>query len=480
MKKGLIKVIGTMLSALVIASTGLMVSGTDVAAASNKNRPIKILAIGNSYSNNATEYVSRIASSMGLNITAASLYQAGCPLRRHVAYYEAYRDLGKEDYYSSSNSNKYESLYINGVAQSGKASIQEAIAHTDWDYITIQQMPDFCDDITSYYTEQNPYITKLYGYVLDELKKNGNKKCEILIHQGWSFSHAMSIDRAYQYYPVDYENTKEFFAKIESTVNEAADILKTHAGLKKAPELVVSGKAVQLAKDEFGFGDTFGNPDSMYADYISHLSHNGRYLAACVWIETFAKKAGLATTDVRKATFIPMGTDVTPDRAAALRSCAHEAVTGEADTLYGDWRAVPQGDGVIVTNYNGKVPKGGKLTVPARLSGKKVYGVSENAFKYVEGITSVTVEEDKTPSEPSSSTPSSSLEPSSSESDKTPSSSVVSSSEQDTGLTIGETFENGSDGEKSGGFPWLFVLLGAVLLLAAASAVVFFVLKTKK
>ncbi len=469
-----------MLSALVLASTGLMPLGT-TAAASGKNRPIKILAIGNSYSNNATEYVSRIASSMGLDITAASLYQAGCPLKRHVEYYEAFENLGKDAYYSSENTSKYEYFYINGIANRYILSIQEAIAYEDWDYITIQQMPDFCDDITSYYTEQNPYITKLYDYVLDELKKNGNKKCEILIHQGWSFSHAMSIDKAYQYYPVDYENTKEFFAKIESTVNEAAEIVKNHAGLKKAPDLVISGKAVQLAKDEFGFGDTFGDPDSMYADFISHLSQNGRYLAACVWIETFAKKAGLATTDVRKATYIPIGTDVTADRAAALRSCAHEAVTGEADTIYGNWRAVPQNDGLMITNYVGKVPKGGKLTVPARLSGKKVYGVSENAFKYVDGITSVTVEEDKTPSsEPSSSTPSSSEISSSAESEKELSSSVASDSDQGVGQTIGAILENDNDGEKGGGFPWLLVTLGAVLLLAVAGAVVFFVIKAKK
>ena len=470
--------LSTILSALVFASTGLMTLGP-TAAAGGKNRPVKILAIGNSYSNNATEYVSRIAASMGLNITAASLYQPGCPLKRHVAYYEAYRDLGKDAYYSSANENKYESLYINGVRQSGKASIQEAIAHTDWDYITIQQMPDYCDDITSYYTEENPYITKLYDYVLDELKKNGNKKCEILIHQGWSFSHAMAIDHAYKYYPVDYENTKDFFAKIESTVNEAAGILKTHVGLKKAPEIVPSGKAVQLAKDEFGFGDTFGDPDSMYADFISHLSHNGQYLAACVWIETFAKKAGLATTDVRKATFIPMGTDVTADRAAALRSCAHAAVTGEADTVYGKWRAVPFGDGVMVTNYTGKVPKGGKLLVPARLSGKKVYGVSENAFKYVEGITSVTIEEDKPPSsKPSSSPPSSSSElTASTESEKEPSSSVASDSKPESSdQTVGADPENGG----SGGFPWPFVILGAAILLAVAGAVVFLILKSKK
>ncbi len=354
--------------------------------------PIKILAIGNSYSNNSTEYISAIADSMGLDITAASLYQAGCPLERHVKYYEAFETLGKDAYYASSNSNKYEYLCVDGVANRNILSIQEAIAYTDWDYITIQQMPDYCDDITSYWTEEKPYITKLYGYVLDELAANNNTKCEILIHQGWSFSHAMSIDNAYNYYPVDYENTNEFFKAIEATVNEAAELLKTKMGLDAAPELVLSGKAMQLAKDQFGFADSWGEATSLYNDSISHLSPVGRYLVGCVWIETFAAKAGLDNSDTRTATYIPADKGITEEMAVLLRSCAHEAVTGEADTVYGDWRAIPYEDGLKITHFVGEVPATGTVTVPALLGEKSVLCVGETTFKYVEGVTAVVTE----------------------------------------------------------------------------------------
>ena len=200
----------------------------------------------------------------------------------------------------------------------------------------------------------------------------------------------MSVDNAYEFYPVDYENTREFFNTIESTVNQAAEIVKNKMGLKVPPDLVLSGKAVQLAKDEFGFGDTFGKSDSLYADNISHLSSLGKYLVACVWIETFAAKANLPVSDVRKATFIPG--EMNYDKATALRSCAHEAVTGEADSIYGEWRAVPYLTGLEVTNFLGKVPLDGKLVIPASLGGKNVYVLSDNAFKYVNGITSVTIE----------------------------------------------------------------------------------------
>ena len=368
-----------------------MVVTTTVAEDAEERPALKILAIGNSYSNNSTELISRIADSMGtgLDITAASLYQAGCPLRRHVAYYEAYENLGHDAYYASNNTNKYEYLTVNGVANKNILSMQEAIAYTDWDYITIQQMPDFCDDITSYWTEEKPYVTKLYNYVLDELKENGNTKCEILFHQGWSFSHAMSIDNAYSYYPVDYDNTRDFFEAIEATVIEATEILKDKCGLDKAPEIVPSGKAVQLAKDQFGFADSWGEETSLYNDNISHLSYVGRYLVACVWIETFAAKAGFSITDTRKASYVPTDKGVTEEMAVLLRSCAHEAVTGESDTVYGDWRAIPDGDGLKITHFVGEVPATGTVTIPALLDEKSVTTIGETTFKYVEGVTGV-------------------------------------------------------------------------------------------
>lgn len=403
MKNNLTKLISTVLCTVMLASAGLSVLCLPASAEEGKDRPIKILAIGNSYSNNATQYVSEIAKSMGLDVTAASLYYQGCELKRHVKHYETYEELGKSDYYKADNKYKYEAFYLNGQSSLENLSIQEAVAYTDWDYITLQQMPNGCDDIKTYWTEAEPYLTKLYDYVKVELKKNGNKKCEILLHQGWSFSYEMSVNDAYKYYPVDYDTTADFFNKIESTVEEAADILKNHAGLKNAPSIVPSGKAVQLAKDEFGFGDTFGEKDSLYADYISHMSGIGKYLVACVWVETFAAKAGLSTADVRQATFIPSDLLISKDTAIALRSCAHEAVTGESDTLFGDWRALPRGKDLTIIRYYGEKPADGKITVPAKLDGKTVREVADDAFKTIEGEYTVVREELKDESDSTSS-----------------------------------------------------------------------------
>lgn len=351
-----------------------------------KSKPIKILAIGNSYSNNTTEYMSRIAESMGLDVMAASLYKDGCMIHQHIEFYEAYETLGHDAYYADSNTKKHIHLNINGVADTSIRSLQEAVAYTDWDYITLQQMPNSCDNIDKYWTPANPDLTTLYKYVKKELAKNGNKKCEILLHQGWSFSHAMSINNAYKYYPVDYENTRDFFLKIESTVDRAAEIVMEQEGLSAPLDIVKSGQAVQLAKDEFGFADSYGDPDSLYNDYISHMSIPGRFLTSCVWIETFAAKAGL-TVDARKATYYPAG--MTKDMAVALASCAHEVVTGEQDSVYGDFRAVPHNGGLKITHFVGTVPEDGNVTIPEKIGDKTVYYVDNTIFKYVDGVKSV-------------------------------------------------------------------------------------------
>ena len=58
----------------------LFSSFTAFGVSAEEKKPLKVLAIGNSYSNNTTEYVSKIAESMGYDIEATSLYYPGCSL----------------------------------------------------------------------------------------------------------------------------------------------------------------------------------------------------------------------------------------------------------------------------------------------------------------------------------------------------------------------------------------------------------------
>ena len=44
---------------------------------------IKILAIGNSFSQDATRYLHQFASAAGIDTKVVNLYIGGCPLERH-------------------------------------------------------------------------------------------------------------------------------------------------------------------------------------------------------------------------------------------------------------------------------------------------------------------------------------------------------------------------------------------------------------
>ena len=379
-----------------------------IASAANEPVPIKVLAIGNSYSNNVTQYIQGVAESMGLDISAASLYYPGCDLKRHVAHYQTWQecveasdgdiDAARTLYHDASNSKKYEELSVNGKANYSIRSLYDAVRYDDWDYITIQQSPDGCDDFDTYWTEEKPYLTKLYDFIQAEYASMGKECPPILVHQTWSFNDDMCKDNAYTYWPVDYNNTADMFAAIEDANNKAVAKIKEVEGLDKAPTIIRVGEAIQLAQDQYGYSGK-ANPTvangAVYADTISHLNPRGRYIAACVWIETLAKEAGF-TADCRTATYVPNDPNDANDDGMTLEDCkilqyiAHEVMTGDnSDTVFGDWRVVPNGDGVKLTHYMGEAPADGVITIPETVNGKTVNAIDSTVFKYVSGITEV-------------------------------------------------------------------------------------------
>ncbi|MBQ9977335.1 MAG: DUF4886 domain-containing protein [Clostridia bacterium] len=305
-----------------------------------KVKTIKVLAIGNSYSNNTTQYISRIADSTKGNTTvfAASLFFSGATLSQHIANIEQWNTLfdqygleeTKKQYYSDAvpNSRKYEWLQVGDKNLRTVRSLYEAIRYEDWDYITIQQSPDGCDDFSTY----EPYLIKLYDYIQAEYNRddmNGKKCPPILVHQTWAFNNDMAKNNAYKYYPVNYKNNTEMFKKVEQAYNLAVQKIKEEKGVD-AP-MIKSGQAVELAQAKYGYARTASEnlaDNTLYADEISHLNKRGCYLTACVWIETLAKLAGV-NIDTRTATFVPLVDGASAEDCQTLQYIAHSVVHGE-------------------------------------------------------------------------------------------------------------------------------------------------------
>ncbi len=384
MKNSLKKIACVVLSALLLC-VGLPVAAVEKA---KEDEPIRILAIGNSYSNNATLYISRIAESMGKKVSATSLYYAGCPIHTHVKFYKE-------------NAAEYQ-IYVDGVNTSGNNlnTMKDVFDRADYDYITIQQGPGPATDFSSFWTEEKPYLTELYDIITEH-----EPQAEVMIHQTWSFSELDST-MGTKWWTTVYDNSLEMFKLIETAYEQAADKL----GLDKDRAIIPVGRAIQLAKDEYGYWDAY-NPGysekyyaessiqnaakhcengALYTDSVDHLNHRGRYIAACVWLEK------ILGYDCRTATFYPEGV-LTAEECVILRNIAHETVTGEKAYIEGDWRVLPDGDGVEILHYMGTVTNAvGTLTVPATIGGKKVTRVDDTAFKYVEGLKKLVLPDDDT------------------------------------------------------------------------------------
>ena len=86
---------------------------------------IKILSIGNSFSQDAQAYVHQIAASAGIETKVVNLYIGGCSLERH------YNNIVE-------NAAAY-SYELNGKKIGRSVTIMEGLCEEDWDYVTMQQ-----------------------------------------------------------------------------------------------------------------------------------------------------------------------------------------------------------------------------------------------------------------------------------------------------------------------------------------------------
>lgn len=132
---------------------------------------MKILAIGNSFSEDATAYLYQIGKAGGKNLKVVNLYIGGCSLERHWKNVEV--DIRDYDY------------QLNGNHTDGKISIKEALMEEKWDVVTLQQCSGQSGLKESYY----PYIEKLSEYVTSLVP--GAKQW---IHKTWALHHLFLVE----------------------------------------------------------------------------------------------------------------------------------------------------------------------------------------------------------------------------------------------------------------------------------------------
>ncbi|WP_052447430.1 DUF4886 domain-containing protein [Clostridium polynesiense] len=221
---------------------------------------MNILAIGNSFSEDATKYLHQIAEADDVDINVVNLYIGGCSLETHWN-----NILQDEKAYEYS---------LNGSFEGRMASIKEVVLEHEWDFITLQQASGLSGIKESFY----PYIRDISNYLI-ETAPNAKQ----IIHQTWAYE----IDSTHPSF-LNYNNSQEnMYEKLKEAYYSVAEDLNL--------TLIPCGDVVQAARRNkcfnYGKGGISLCRDGYHMDFIY-----GRYLTAAVWYRFFTGRSIVKNT----------------------------------------------------------------------------------------------------------------------------------------------------------------------------------------
>lgn len=274
----------TFLLSLPFLLTGNAMAQETAAADSTSDGIMRILAIGNSFSQDAVEqYLWELGNEAGIKMIIGNAYRGGQGLKSH------WTEITEQN-----TTFEYRKV-VNGVrSNTPHAAIWDIITDEPWQYISFQQVSQESGLTTTF----EPYLTELIQYT-QGLQTNPNAIYGY--HQTWAYSH----DSTHGGF-ANYGNAQEVM--YDSICNAVQWAMAMHPELSF---MVPSGTAIQNARTTY-LGDNM-NRDGYHLDLKM-----GRYTAACAWFETLT---GISPVGF---SYCPEGVDYTT--AHTCQVAAHEAV----------------------------------------------------------------------------------------------------------------------------------------------------------
>ena len=209
---------------------------------------MNVLAIGNSFSEDATRYLHAIAKADGEILNVANLYIGGCTLERH------YRNM-------LSGERVYE-LQYNGEKTGFSVSLSEALLNRKWDVITIQQASALSFIPDSY----EPYLTELVAFI-----RKCAPKAKFYLHETWFYEDGSE----------KLTNLKRFESP-EEMLNAIIPAYESAAKNHGLDGMIRSGELFMELSKRYGF--------KLHRDGFHATYGLGRYALALIWYKTLAGK----------------------------------------------------------------------------------------------------------------------------------------------------------------------------------------------
>lgn len=224
---------------------------------------MKILSIGNSFSQDAHQWLYDVCKSAGKEIYNANLYYGGCSLYAHWNFYV--NDAAEYDY------------EIKGEPVR-KITLREALALEEWDIITYQQ----ASHDSGIYDKYQPFLNDLHK-VVSEACPNA----KFYMHETWAYE----IDSTHGSFVLYDHDQQKMYNCLCDAYNKAAQDINV--------PVIPAGDVIQYLRDNTKEFDYKNGGLSLNRDGF-HLSLGyGRYAASLTW---YCKLFDGKATDVK---FVP-------------------------------------------------------------------------------------------------------------------------------------------------------------------------------
>ena len=237
---------------------------------------MKILSIGNSFSNDAQRYIHRISLANGKPIKTVNLYIGGCSLRQH--YFNILENARAYDF------------QFNGDATGLKVSIKDALMSDRWDYVTLQQASVYSVN----YNEYAPYLS-----IITECVKKYAPTAKLVVHQTWAYDEEVLLQRK------NAESVEDMYNKLTAAYDKMAEEIG-------AEFIIPSGKAVaSVIKNGIAYP---------YRDGFHMSIVEGRLLIGLLW---YCKFTGM---DVNEVCIPTLDGEISDENIAIIRKTVAEVL----------------------------------------------------------------------------------------------------------------------------------------------------------
>lgn len=234
---------------------------------------MKILSIGNSFSQDSQRYLHRLAKHNGVAMKTVNLFIPGCPLKTH--------------YINVLDDNVAYNFEFNGEPTGIQVSIRQALVSDNWDVVTLQQ----ASTSSGKYETYSPYIQTVAEYV--------RKYCphaKLYIHQTWAYEEGSEPLKNW----TQFASAEEMYSAIIDAYAKAANAVQ-------ADGIIPCGEAMMAAL-KLG-------AEKVHRDCYHASLGMGRYMLALCWYKLFTGK------DITNDTFDDFDLPVSAaERAFAIKA----------------------------------------------------------------------------------------------------------------------------------------------------------------